>query len=325
MTILRRIIGLCLTLIFMFFLYSTAKNVLTDVSAFSLYPKTPAFFYSMTGMLIWLTIYEIAWEWLLRKVCIPGVKIQWSFTGKAFFKSLLARYTPGQVWQIVVRAESLAKHHIPRKETMRSVLYEQLDFIIATIAYTLIFSPFFIANLLGKISPLFFLIIFPCVITLVSFWLFAPQKIIAFVNTNFSKIFGRKKLEPLKIRGSILHWQFGFFLFFIVVCLQGMILYPIIYSLTPSDVHLTSTRWIVLISAYPIARMLGQFAIIFPGGIGVREGAYILLLGTLIDSNISSVIAVWARLLQILSEIIMFTLFSLNNLIKNSPDDKKRD
>jgi hypothetical protein len=278
----------------------------------------------MTGMLIWLMVYEIAWEWLLRKVCVPGVKILWSLTGKAFFKSLLARYTPGQVWQIVVRVESLAKYHIPRKETMRSVLYEQLDFIIATIAYALIFSPFFLANVFGKISALSLLIIFPCAITLISFWLFAPQKFIALANTIFSKIFGKEKLEPLKMRGSILQWQFGFFLFFIVVCLQGIILYPIIYSLTLSDLHLTSTQWIVLISAYPIARMLGQFAIIFPGGLGVREGAYILLLGTLIDSNISAVIAVWARLLQVLSEIIMFTVFSINDLLKNSADDKKR-
>lgn len=318
----RRLVGYCLTIVFILFVYSTITHKLTDATELSLYPDTISLLYSLIGMLTWVIIYEIAWEWLLRKVCIPGVKIRWSITGEAFFKSLLARYTPGQVWQVFVRAESLAKHQIPRKETIRSVLYEQLDFMIATIIYTLILSPFFIANSIVNIPPLVLLLIVTCAIIAVSFWLFAPQKLITIINLFFSKITGREELEPLKIRGTALHWQIGFLLFFIVVFLQGLILYPIIHCILPFHIRLTLTQWIVIIGSYPIARMLGQFAVVFPGGLGVREGAYILLLITLVDSNTSSVIAIWARLLQIFSEMIMFVVFSFKNLILSTTNAK---
>jgi hypothetical protein len=136
------------------------------------------------------------------------------------------------------------------------------------------------------------------------------------INSVFSKVTRKKFFEPLKIRGTPRQWQIGFLLFFILVLLQGFILYPIIQSILPLHVNLTLTQWIVVIGSYPIARMIGQFAIVFPGGLGVREGVYILLLITMIDSNISSVIAIWARLLQIFSEILMFVVFSSKNLIK---------
>lgn len=325
MGVLRRIVGIGFTFIFIFFLYITVKNRLVNISAFSFYPDASSLLYSIAGMILWLLIYEIAWEWLFRKVCALNTNIPWHITGKAFFKSLLARYTPGQVWQIVVRTESLTQYQIPRKQTIHSVLYEQLDFIVATVTYTLIFAPFFMMTSFAKVSMLPFVVVLPCVSIFVILWLFTPKKFVFLLNTFFSKISGKEKLELLEIKSSILQWQVGFFLFFIVVCLQGLILYPLIQSLIPDNTHLTFTQWIVLMSAYPIARMIGQFAIIFPGGMGVREGVYIVLLSTFIDSSTSSIVAVWARLLQIFSEILMFIVFSLIHLIKGPLNNKKRN
>ncbi|MBD3308009.1 hypothetical protein GF339_16325 [candidate division KSB3 bacterium] len=309
MTLLRRIVGIGLILVFGVFLYTTITHKMADASTLALSPRAMPLLLSFIGMVLWVMMYELAWEWLLRKVCLPGASLAWTITGHAFFTSLLARYTPGQVWQMLVRVEALKEHHIPRQATLRSVLYEQLHFLGATLVYAFLLSPFFWTTLLGDIPLALLFLVFLAAIGGVSMWLFTPHHVMHVVNLVSATLTRKKFSAPLTMSGTRGQWHMSFGLFFVLVLLQSGVLYPLIRDLLPSTLSLTLTQWIVLLGAYPLARMIGQLAVIFPGGLGVREGVYVLLLLPLVEGQIGSVIAVWARLLQLGAELLMWLCF----------------
>jgi glycosyltransferase 2 family protein len=64
--------------------------------------------------------------------------------------------------------------------------------------------------------------------------------------------------------------------------------------------------WIALCGAYPVARLIGQLGVAAPGGLGVREGAYVVLVLPLVGGPVGAAIAAWARLCSIVSELLIY-------------------
>ena len=66
-----------------------------------------------------------------------------------------------------------------------------------------------------------------------------------------------------------------------------------------------------LIAVFPIAYIIGFLSLITPSGIGVREGAFYLLLVPLFDPGLVTVAALVMRIWSMIGELLMALLSSL--------------
>ena len=67
-----------------------------------------------------------------------------------------------------------------------------------------------------------------------------------------------------------------------------------------------SLAWLPLcISALALAGSLGLLALFAPGGLGVREGILLIILGPVVGPGTSAIVVVLARLISILSELLL--------------------
>ena len=78
-----------------------------------------------------------------------------------------------------------------------------------------------------------------------------------------------------------------------------------------ADPPLDTWSWIALCGAYPVARLIGQLGVAAPGGLGVREGAYVVLVLPIVGGPAGAAIAAWARLCAIVSELLAYAVATL--------------
>jgi hypothetical protein len=305
----KKLIGFGFIAVFVYLAYRSLilqlnQSVTTDL----LYFRKPLII-TLIGFILWFLLFELSSEWVLRWICIPGHRIRWSETALAFFQSILARYIPGKVWYVVGRTEALAEAEIPRTDVVRSVLYEQAHYFCATTIFTLIIFPFLFLTPAKQVEvgTMFAMLGISTLCAIV--WVFWPHKFFLLVNRIFHFCFRDSKVGPLILKGRLFHWQLAFVFFFIVVICQALVIYPLIKHFLPPGIILSPSRWVAILGAYPISRFVGQISSIAPGGLGVREGTYILLVFSILDSQVSTAVVVWARLLSVSSEIILFCLF----------------
>lgn len=317
--LLRRATGLFFIFVFFYFVYRAFILNINQVNIKVFSPDIYTLMFALSAYLFWLCLFELSWEWLLRKICIDDLKLSWTKTSLAFIKSVLSRYIPGKVWYLATRSEILVKQGISRQNVLRSVLYEQAHFFFATVTFTLILLPIFLSSLGNQVRPALVYVLTILIITCVAIWLFYPERLFTLSNKILAAFLPESLRMPLFLKGHLLQWQFAFALFFAVVVVQALTTYPIIKSVLSDSSILKPLDWIMVMGAYPVARLIGQLGVVSPGGIGVREGAYVMLILPVLDGGTGSIIAVWMRLVSIVSEALMFAIFFvLNLLIKNS-------
>jgi len=212
--------------------------------------------------------------------------------------AIFAKYIPGKIWVIIGRAGYFSKFGYSLKTTSFLSLKEQLIYVwegllISTIPMLYIYG-----------LTLFTLFVF-LLCLFFTFLLFSEAFHYWFLRT-FKRITKKElNLPYLKFRDS-----------------GSIMLYVLLYWI----VWLFAFRFFVLAFfnnagfqvafAFPLSVTLGLLAVIFPGGIGIREG---ILSGYLISSGIpleiATVIAVYARLWFISGEIFIFlTAFIFSKL-----------
>ena len=86
---------------------------------------------------------------------------------------------------------------------------------------------------------------------------------------------------------------------------------PLIHAFAPDPGSFSPLDWFVILAAYPVARLVGQLSVVVPGGVGVREGAYVLILLPVLDSGVTTSAAAWMRLLSLIPEIALYVFFGM--------------
>lgn len=323
-SLLRRTIGFFFVFVFIYFIYSAFILNVNQIDVSSFLPDLYTVMFALLAYLFWLCLFELSWEWLLRKICSDKLGVSWAKTALAFFKSVLSKYIPGKVWYLATRSEMLVKQGVPRPDVLRSVLYEQAHFFFATAAFTLMLFPVFLSSFGSQVKPVLVYAVVILIIASMAIWLFWPERLFTVLNKTLATFLPESLRMPLLLKGHLLQWQFAFILFFILVVVQGLTTYPIIKSVLSGSNFLEPVDWIMIMGAYPVARLIGQLGVVSPGGIGVREGAYVILVLPVLDAGTGSIIAVWMRLISIVSEVLMFAMFfALNCLIKDSKRMKR--
>jgi len=256
----------------------------------------------ISTLLLWLGYLLSAASWwnILRKhhINIP-LRLAIISHGLAIF----AKYIPGKIWVILGRAGYVSNYSSNLKVTSFLSLKEQLIYVwegllISSIPMLLIYG----------ITLYTVAVLFLCLaLTLILYS--------EYFHRLFLKLFliiTKKNLEIPFLQFSDNLGIIGFVFIYWVAWLFGFYFFV-------SAFHTGAGFQIAF--AFPLSVTIGLLAIIFPGGLGVREGiltGYMVLSGIIL--TIATVISVYARLWFISGEIFIFItalILSILNRRKN--------
>lgn len=214
---------------------------------------------------------------------------------------IFTKYLPGKLWVIIGKAAYIAERY--KLSTSHVTALSFLHQIIVLIT--------------GSILGIFcLLILFPSYITIGAFLLSligaliiilkvdkAIRLLLMLINRFFKKEIAIISISSNHIVTAMcfsfatwLFWGFGFYFF----------------AQSLSEISVS----VLIMGFFPIATVLGVVAILFPGGIGIREGALALLLGrTLTSTALISSISVFSRIWFLTGEIFIFVLALLLTIV----------
>lgn len=220
---------------------------------------------------------------------------------RAFIMALLARYLPaGNVLTVGGRVELLSRLGGSRSLGLESVYYEQLYLVLGTLTLGLAASPYVpIAELPGWIQPIWWPVWAVVAVGVLLAALIpdlALRWVVRLLRVERLAHLG-SQLRPLnkaELTARML----------MVNLLQGAAAFVFLRAVYPALGSELSTALLVM-AGYPLSRLAGQLAAFVPGGIGVREGAFVFMLGPFMPVQPLLLSAVLLRLGSVLVELVL--------------------
>ncbi len=212
-------------------------------------------------LLVQMLVLATAWWYILTRLVGP---LSWSTGASMWLRAQLARYVPGGIWDVAGRAALSRKAHIPLRAVPAGAVLEIALQVEAAALFLLLTLFFFPSPRLRPYLP------FLGVGMLLFSFLLAPP----LFGRGLALIFRLLKRPnlPLRLTFSDLLVLLGLYL--TAHLMQGLGFVFFTRGLT--DVGNADIP--VLVSSYIGAWLIGYVAIFAPAGVGVREGALLLLL-----------------------------------------------
>ncbi|MBT3985321.1 flippase-like domain-containing protein [archaeon] len=233
------------------------------------------------------------WRVILKKLKSP---LPFYKANKVYFASILGRYVPGKVMLLVGRIYLGGKEGVDKKIIITSIILEVALLVVSGI---ILFIPaiFFFDNI-----PLWLIIISMSLI---------PVILVLLIPSLFKRIlnFGLKliKRKPIKLDLhyrdilEILVMHLGRWL------IDAMAIYFLFRSITPLPYDIIY----VLPGIVGISTVAGVLAIVAPGGVGVREGALVLLLSPFVGAPMAILLSLVSRLWYVIAEVLFAGFFGI--------------
>ncbi|GAA3830647.1 lysylphosphatidylglycerol synthase transmembrane domain-containing protein [Sphaerisporangium flaviroseum] len=241
---------------------------------------------SLAAVLIGLGFMLLAWRAVLAGF---GSPLPLRVAAKVLFMGQLGKYVPGSVWAFAAMMELARDHGSPPRRTFGATvvgLVTSLGCALALAAITLPLTSQEVARqtwYLMALIPLIVVGLHPRVLTF---------------GLNLVLRIARK--EPLDhvLSGSAMlaatAWTMIGWLFY------GVHIWLLLGDMTPGGPSLFA----VAAGAYALAWVTGLLTVIVPAGIGVREGAMVLVLAPVLDAPHALVIAIVSRLAFTLADVL---------------------
>lgn len=244
---------------------------------------------------------SLNWQWLVRRLSPGASRLSSLGLHRTFLTSFLTRYLPGgTIVNIGGKVELLKRQGASRSVGVESVLYELVflmggGLFLAWAAFTVEPAP----QLLGRWQSLYWFLM----VAVVAGWVLcfsAPDRVL---------LWGRSllKRELPDVTSVGLTWvdrATAFVLYTAVNLVQGLAVLFMLFAVYP-DMPPDPGVMLHVVAAYPIARLVGQAAPFAPGGIGVREATFVILVVPWVPLEPVVISATLMRLVSILVEIMM--------------------
>jgi uncharacterized membrane protein YbhN (UPF0104 family) len=240
---------------------------------------------SVAAVLIGLGFMLVAWRVVLAGF---GSPLPMRVAAKVLFMGQLGKYVPGSVWAFAAMMELARDHGSPPRRTFGATvvaLVTSLGCALALAAVTLPLTSQEVARqtwYLMALIPLIVVGLHPRVLTF---------------GLNLMLRIARR--EPLdRVSGSAMlaaaAWTMVGWLFYAVH------IWLLLGDMRPGGPSLFA----VAAGAYALAWVTGLLTVIVPAGIGVREGAMVLVLAPVLDAPRALVIAIVSRLAFTLADVL---------------------
>ncbi len=234
---------------------------------------------------------SLGWFLIMK---ILGAELRLKKAGYIWFISEFSRYVPGNVWSFLGRVYLSNKEGVLKSITSVSLVLEMLYLLGTSLLIGLVFF------LVSPIDNLEF-----------SYWwlvVFIPM-ILLIINPNVLNKLLKIVLKKLKKEVVKLNISFGQSWILFLVFLLAWALYGLgSYLTAKAFVDLSGVPVIWLMSTFVLVWAIGYLSFITPMGLGVREGAVVAILKTMISAPLASLIALVTRVFLIISELITLGL-----------------
>ena len=242
---------------------------------------------------------EIAvWLRLLRAV---GGQLAYWAGARIWFLSAIVRYIPGNVWQPLSMTLLCQRHGVKPEATVTSILLYQ---VIILLAVTPIAALYFgltgnwglLSGLLAGYGPW----LIGVGLAPITVFLVMPSLLVNAVNWVLRR-FGRGELETGLTRGELV--------VVLSMAAADWLIWGAAFCALAFGLNSYSTQemWMLaphLIAVYSVAYAVGLVSLITPSGLGVREGAFYLLLAPIMGGGTVTVIALAMRIWTMVGEAI---------------------
>lgn len=261
------------------------------------------FFYALICNTLAFGLYGYIWVYIITR----HNTVQKFSVYKCFYVSQITRYVPGNIWSVLARFENNKQFGISYGASAYYYAIENIMLLSSALFFSL-----FSFSLLGNKAT------FPIIIGFCIFFLgggllfFKPeyfQRLIGLIEKRFGKVSTFSDLGKYEL-------LMVFLLFCLYWILFGLALYFIVLGIIGG-----STEILHFFGINAAAWLIGYFSFITPSGLGVREGAFVLLFHTLIPATTALSIALVSRFIFTFSELIclgiVVTWTKLKKLRKN--------
>jgi hypothetical protein len=230
---------------------------------------------------------------------------------RGWFLSAIVRYVPGTVWQPISLTLFCRRHGIAPEITIASLVLFQ---VVMMLAIAPIFVVYFLWIDTQSLAAQWVAHVPTALLwvgaALVVAFLLRPQWSIQLTNWLLTRM-GRKPLQWHISSGKLLLLTLvGLFCWL----LWGGVFAAFTFAVAGNGIATSASEGVeiagLLIASYPIANFVGFISFITPSGIGVREGAFYLLLTPPLAGSVVTVLALGIRMWGLLNELC-FALLSL--------------
>lgn len=285
--IIKYLVGWPISIISIIFLLKFIPGLLEQILKIRAL-NVPILILSIVFFEIYFLLRGLIWQQILKgkgyEVSLKNLLFLWGF-------SELKRYVPGNIWAFLGRMVSFNSLGIKNRDVFASLLIEG-EFIVLSCLLISLLSLNFLFTILPLPNFKFWLItqplIFSLVLVVTAIFIFGSK----LLKKRFMTFAPMENLRILSI--SVL----AFLSFGIAYYFAGA-------SLTFLNPH----YFLNFAGFFVLALLIGYLSIITPMGLGVREGAIILVLSKITPLSIAAFVAFFSRILFIFSEII-FLIFS---------------
>jgi len=220
-------------------------------------------------------LFFLTWRRLLSVLSRAPTGVGPLMLQRDFYTSLVARYLPaGKVLTLGARIELFGRAGGSRSLAAQALFLEQIQLIggAAILAFAAVaFLP--LKEVVPEIPFVSQLAILAGLGVFLLLFLF-PTRLLPIAG-RFFKLGGRIGESPPMSPGHLLEFT-GRFL--AINLLHGAGAALILWAFLPATaLRPGEILWVIV--AYPLSRVVGQLAVVLPGGLGVREGAFAFVLG----------------------------------------------
>lgn len=246
---------------------------------------------SCLGLVVFLVIGCELWRRLLGAM---GHTLPYRVAFDVLFRSNIAKYLPGGVWNLVGRVVLAERMGVPKLATSISLLMETACQVVAALMVGLLTLPVFAAGTplahplaLGLAVVALAIGMHP---RLLNMWLALGERL---TGRSLPRLPFRYGFVLAALLGYTLNWLLLGASF---ACLGQALL----------GTPLAGVQFGLLVGSFAVAWNVGVFAFFFPAGLGVREAALVVLLGTSFPPGWPAVLALVSRVWFTLAELAAF-------------------
>lgn len=244
------------------------------------------------------------WQRILKE---KNIAISFKDTAYMWESAEIKRFVPGFIWPFLSRALLFSKNAGGKKNVAYSIFIEIEAFLIGCFLVSLFAIPFIYEKTpIGQSLKMSLILLF-FVITLLSVLIFVFARnfikiIIRFENFRIFKhplfrIFAKSLPDFSPVKNLVI----------LILSTSSLFFFGLGTYLTISSFTLLSPVLILeFIGFFVLSLLLGYLSFLTPMGLGVREAVIIYGLSTVAPLAVSSIAAVYSRVVLIFSEIIFF-------------------
>lgn len=236
---------------------------------------------------------ESAFTWyvLLKKM---GVKLSIKDAFYVWIISNTSRYIPGAIWQYLGRVELSQQRGVARKDGVISVMYEMLLIIVAGSLMSL-----FTLNYWPSIGIKYYMVLLGILAPIILLHPLVSNKVLQIL----AKLTKKEYIPLSRLKKS--DYIFILPLFILNFLLNGLGLLFLTFAFTG---FFQLDKVFLFSGIYALSWLVGYFAILSPGGIGVTEAILAVLLSLQMPLPLASTIAIVYRFLLVIAELAVFII-----------------